>query len=69
MRPVRALERSSGVSLHELRALVGTHVAAQTRGGAIEGTLLSCTTRSAWIVVGDDDHVVALPSLLAISKR
>lgn len=58
-----------GVSLHELRPLVGTEVAALTAGGAIEGTLLSCTARSAWIVVGDVDHVVALPHLHAIHRR
>ena len=34
-----------------------------TRPRPVEGTLLSCTTRSAWIVVGDVDHVVALPHL------
>ena len=58
-----------GVSLHDLRLLVGTEVAAETAGGAIEGTLLSCTARSAWIVVGDVDHVVALPHLQRIQRR
>jgi hypothetical protein len=58
-----------GVSLHELRPLVGNEVAAITSGGAIEGTLLSCTSRSAWIVVGDVDHVVALPHLRSIHRR
>jgi len=58
-----------GVSLHDLRSLVGTEVAAETASGALEGTLLSCTSRSAWIVVGDVDHVVALPHLQAIHRR
>ena len=58
-----------GVSLHDLRPLVGAEVAALTAGGAIEGTLLSCTSRSAWIVVGDVDHVVALPHLQAIHRK
>ena len=58
-----------GVSLHDLRLLVGTEVAAETVGGAIEGTLLSCTARSAWIVGDDIDHVVALPHLHAIHRR
>ena len=57
------------VSLHDLRSLVGASVSAQTVSGAIEGTLLSCTSRSAWIVAGDVDHMVALPSLLAVSLR
>ena len=60
---------SDGVSLHDLRLLVGTEIAAETAGGAIEGTLLSCTARSAWIVVGDVDHVVALPHLQRIHRR
>ncbi len=63
------LGSTDGVSLHDLRALVGTAVAAQTAGGPIEGTLLSCTARSAWIVVDDLDHVVPLPHLLAIHRR
>ncbi len=66
---MRAPESTEGVTLHELRALVGAEVAARTLAGAIEGTLLSCTTRSAWIVAGDVDHVVSLPSLLAIRVR
>jgi hypothetical protein len=57
------------MTLHDLRPLVGARVAAETAGGAIEGTLLSCTMRSAWIVVDDLDHVVPLPHLFAISRR
>lgn len=60
---------SEGVSLHDLRLLVGAEVTAHTAGGALDGTLLSCTTRSAWIVSGDVDHVVALPHLHAIHRR
>ena len=60
---------SEGVSLHDLRMLVGAEVAAETAAGVIEGTLLSCTSRSAWIVVGDVDHVVALPHLHRIYRR
>jgi hypothetical protein len=58
-----------GVSLHDLRLLVGAEVAAITAGGSLEGTLLSCTARSAWIVAGDVDHVVALPHLHSIHRR
>jgi hypothetical protein len=64
-----AREATQGVSLHELRDLIGTEVEARTSTGAIEGTLLSCTARSAWIVAGDVDHVVSMGSLLAIHPR
>lgn len=64
-----AVEERTGVSLHDLRPLVGAQVAAETDAGPVEGTLLSCTSRSAWIVVGDVDHVVALPHLHAIRPR
>ena len=57
-----------GVTLHDVRTLIGAEVAADTSFGALQGTLLSCTTRSAWIVVGDVDHVVALPHLQAIRR-
>lgn len=70
MGAARALDGiEQGISLHDLRLLVGAEVTAQTSAGAVRGTLLSCTTRSAWIVSGDIDHVVALPHLLAISRR
>ena len=46
-----ALDGSRGVTLHDLRLLIGAEVAAHTVAGSLEGTLLSCTTRSAWIVV------------------
>jgi hypothetical protein len=69
MGAAEALSGSEGVSLHELRPLVGATVAAQTASGPIEGTLLSCTARSAWIVAGDIDHVVALPHLQGIRRR
>lgn len=59
----------AGVTLHDLRMLVGAEVTAETAGGLIEGTLLSCTSRSAWIVVGDVDHVVALPHLHHMRRR
>jgi hypothetical protein len=62
-------DESSGLSLHDLRPLVGAEVAADTEGGRVVGKLLSCTTRSAWIVGDDVDHVVALPHLHAIQRR
>jgi len=69
MEAAAALGGDEGVSLHDLRPLVGSEVSADTAGGRVEGTLLSCTSRSAWIVVGDVDHVVALPHLRAIFRR
>jgi hypothetical protein len=69
MEAAAALEGDPGISLHDLRPLVGAQVAADTVNGRVEGTLLSCTARSAWIVVGDVDHVVALPHLWAIQRR
>jgi hypothetical protein len=69
MGAVQALGSSDGVSLHDLRPLVGAAVAAHTVAGLIEGTLLSCTSRSAWIVADDIDHVVALPHLHHIQRR
>lgn len=57
------------VSRRELRALIGVDVAADTIAGPITGRLLSCTSRSAWIVAGDVDHVVALPHLRRIHPR
>jgi hypothetical protein len=64
-----ALGGDEGISLHDLRTMVGAEVAADTTGGHVEGTLLSCTARSAWIVASDVDHVVALPHLHAIRRR
>lgn len=69
MEAAAALAQRTGVSLHDLRPLVGSRVAAETDNGQVEGTLLSCTSRSAWIVVGDVDHMVALPRLRAVHVR
>ena len=69
MEAAAALEGGEGVSLHDLRTMVGAEVEAETVGGHVEGTLLSCTTRSAWIVAGDVDHVLALPSIQSIHRH
>jgi hypothetical protein len=52
--------------LVRLRGLVGHEVRLDTAGGTLVGTLVSCTTRSAWVVAGDVDHVVALPHLFDV---
>jgi hypothetical protein len=69
MEAVAAFIAHDGVTLHQLRAHVGAEVSVETVAGTIEGTLLSCTTRSAWIVAADVDHVVALPNVLGIHRR
>ncbi len=63
MGALAASDGDADVSLHRLRAFVGHQVAVDTDTGHVEGTLLSCTARSAWIVSDDVDHVVALPHL------
>lgn len=60
---------TGGIALPHLKALVGAEVRALTSGGAVEGTLLSCTRSSAWIVAGDVDHLVALAQLHDIRAR
>ena len=69
MDAAEAREDGDGVSLHALRPLVGAVIEAETVGGHLEGTLLSCTSRSAWIVAGDVDHVVSLPSIHSIHRH
>jgi hypothetical protein len=69
MEAAAALGDGDGVSLHDLRTMVGAEVEAETAGGHLEGTLLSCTARSAWIVAGDEDHVLALPTIHSIHRH
>ena len=69
MEAATALEDGEGVTLHDLRTLVGAEVEAETISGHVEGTLLSCTSRSAWIVEGDVDHVLALPAIQSIHRH
>ena len=69
MEAAAALDGDETISFHDLRPLIGAEVAADTATGRVVGTLLSCTTRSAWIVGDDVDHVVALPHLHAIHRR
>lgn len=64
-----AVGRDESISLHSLRPLVGGEVTADTTAGRVEGTLVSCTSSSAWIVAGDVDHLVALAHLQHIRPR
>jgi hypothetical protein len=54
------------ISWARLRSFVGHRVAVDTEWEHVEGTLLSCTSRSAWIVSGDEDHVLAIPHLRVV---
>jgi hypothetical protein len=44
----------------EVKTLVGSEVAVETTTGTVQGRLLSCTTRSLWLVAGEDDVVVPM---------
>ena len=66
MGAVAAAGGDGDISWHRLRAFVGHRVAVDTDCEHVEGTLLSCTARSAWIVSGDVDHVVAIPHLRVV---
>ncbi len=69
MMAAAAAESDDGdVSLARLRSFVGHRVAVDTDFEHVEGTLLSCTPRSAWIVCDDEDHVVALPHLRVVHE-
>ena len=69
MTALMRVDDASSVPLGSLRALVGAEVAVDTDGEHIEGTLVSCTARSAWLVCGDEDRVVALCMLRGIRLR
>jgi hypothetical protein len=44
----------------EVKTLVGSEVAVETTTGTVQGRLLSCTTRSLWLVAGEDDVMVPM---------
>jgi len=44
----------------EVKTFVGYEVAVETTTGVVQGTLLSCTTRSLWLVTGEDDVMVPM---------
>jgi hypothetical protein len=69
MEAVAAPMDGTGVSPHALRTMIGSEVAVQTAAELLEGTLLSCTERSLWLVAGDVDHLVALPRILGVTSR
>ena len=50
----------------EVRLLLGSEVDVDTPGGILHGTLLSCSTRSLWLVSGEDDFMVPLDKVDAV---
>ncbi len=50
----------------EVRTLVGTEVSVETTTGVVHGTLLSCTTRSLWLVAGEDDVMVPMTTVHSV---
>jgi len=50
----------------EVKTLVGSEVALETTTGVVYGTLLSCTSRSLWLVAGEDDLVVPLATVHSV---
>ena len=57
------------MSSHELRHLVGSIVTVHTGRGDLHGTLLSCTTRSLWLVDDrEDDVVVPIDEVVTVDR-
>ena len=56
-----------GLSPSELRCLTGRRVKVETTHGMVGGQVLSCTRRSLWLVDTDDDIVVPLDEIIAVS--
>ena len=55
------------MSSTELRHLVGSIVTVHTGHGDLHGTLLSCTTKSLWLVDdGEDDVVVPIDEVVTV---
>jgi hypothetical protein len=50
----------------EVKTLVGSEVAVETTTGVVRGTLLSCTTRSLWLVAGEDDVMVPMTTVNSV---
>src|SRR4029079_2506697 len=50
----------------EVRQLLGTEVDVDTPAGILHGTLLSCSTRSLWLVSGENDFMVPLDKVDAV---
>lgn len=60
---------SHGAPVAPLKALVDRLVTVTTGWGEVTGVVLSCTRLSVWLVVGDDDVVVALDEITALHQH
>jgi hypothetical protein len=49
-----------------VKTLVGSEVAVETTTGTVQGRLLSCTTRSLWLVAGEDDVMVLMTTVHSV---
>jgi len=57
------------MSSQDLRHLVGATVTVHTGHGDVHGTLLSCTTRSLWLVDDrEDDVVVPIEDVVTVQR-
>ncbi len=68
MAALTRVDERGGPDLALLRSLVGSEVVVQAAWGRLRGTLLSCTARSAWLVSGDVDHLVALGGAVEVHR-
>lgn len=48
------------MTVPEVKTFVGSEVAVETTTGTVQGRLLSCTSRSLWLVAGEDDVMVPM---------
>lgn len=60
---------SPGAPVTQLKSLVDQLVTVTTGQGEVTGVVLSCTRLSVWLVVGDDDVVVALRDITALHQH
>lgn len=54
------------ISSRALRPLIGAAVVVRTLAATWHGTLLSCVTDTAWLVVDDTDVVLRLEEIVSI---
>jgi aspartate/glutamate racemase len=60
---------SPGAPVTQLKSLVDQLVTVTTGQGEVTGVVLSCTRLSVWLVVDDDDVVVALRDITALHQH
>jgi hypothetical protein len=65
MGPTVVMDRPP-VTVRVLRPLRGSLVIVHTASRTLRGTLLSCVTGSAWLVVDDADVLVGLDDIVSI---